>query len=196
MAWLLELDRQAFLAINGWNSPVFDGIMWWVSGKVTWWPFYLAVLLFLGWKKRWGLVPLLVFVVLVIVATDQTSVHLFKNVFHRLRPCHEPLLEGMVHLVNGKCGGSWGFVSSHAANSGGVAVLLTLFWRKSWFASMMGAWAVLIAYSRVYLGVHYPGDVLAGLVWGALCGFLLFRAMDALVKRLPGHWWIVKGHTA
>ncbi|MEZ5072024.1 MAG: hypothetical protein R2751_13975 [Bacteroidales bacterium] len=94
MAWLLELDRQAFLAINGWNSPFFDGVMWWVSGKVTWWPFYLAVLLFLGWKKRWGLVPLLVFVVLVIVATDQTSVHLFKNVFHRLRPCHEPLLGG------------------------------------------------------------------------------------------------------
>ena len=144
------------------------------SGKTTWWPFYLLLLVYMGWKKNWQLLPMLLFIILVITLEDQTSVHLFKNVFLRLRPCHEPALEGMVHLVNNKCGGQYGFISSHAANSFGVALLTLLWIRKGWFTMVMVTWALLIAYSRVYLGVHYPGDVLAGGLWGAGSGWLVF----------------------
>lgn len=191
MDWILELDTKLFLAINGLNSDVWDVIMWWISGKTTWWPFYLFLLLYMGWKKRWQLLPMLLFVILVITLTDQSSVHLFKNVFQRLRPCHEPGLEGLVHLVNNKCGGQFGFISSHAANTFGVALLSLLWIRKRWFTAVLLLWALLVAYSRVYLGVHYPGDVLAGGLWGAGCGWLVHLLFSRILTMVPKNWWIV-----
>jgi undecaprenyl-diphosphatase len=133
---------------------------------------------------------MILFIVVVITLTDQTSVHLFKNVVQRLRPCHETSLEGLVHLVNNKCGGQFGFISSHAANSFGVAVLVSLWLRKWGYTAVMLSWAMLIAYSRVYLGVHYPGDVIAGAIWGAGCAWLVFYLYNWILARLPQHWWI------
>ncbi len=164
--------------------------MWWISGKTSWWPFYLAIIGFLGWKKKWQIVPILLFIIIVITLADQTSVHLFKNVFQRLRPCHEPSLEGMVHIVNNKCGGSFGFISSHAANSFSVAMLTALWISKRWFFGVMLCWAALVACSRVYLGVHYPGDILGGALWGALCGWLVFVLYNWSLSKLPQRWWI------
>ncbi len=189
---LLQLDTQIFLAINGWHNEVWDGIMWWISGKTTWWPFYLLLLTYLGWKKRWQLALMVLFIILGITLADQTSVHLFKNVFQRIRPCHEPSLEGLVHLVNNKCGGQFGFISSHAANTFGVAFLVLLWIRKRWFTGVMVIWALLVAYSRVYLGVHYPGDVLFGGIWGAGCGMLLFYLFRWVRSKLPQNWWVVQ----
>ena len=193
MDWILKLDTQIFLAINGWHSETWDGIMWWISGKTTWWPFYLLLLAFMAWKLKWQLVPILLFIILVITLADQTSVHLFKNVFLRLSPCHEPSLDGLVHLVNNKCGGQYGFISSHAANSFAVAFLVLLWIKKRWFTALMLSWALLVAYSRVYLGVHYPGDVLAGGIWGAGCGTVLFLLSRWILSKLPENWWIVRG---
>ena len=192
MDWLLKLDTRLFLAINGWHNETWDGIMWWISGKVTWWPFYLLLLAFLAWKKRGQLLPMIVFIVLLIAVTDQTSVHLFKNIFERLRPCHEPALNGLVHLVNDRCGGSYGFISSHAANSFGVAFLVLLWIREKWFTALMVVWALLVSYSRIYLGVHYPGDVLVGGLWGAVCGWLVFLLFRWVRSRMPQTWWVVR----
>ena len=194
MDWLIQLDSRLFLAINGLHSETWDGLMWWISGKTTWWPFYLLVLGFLGWKRGWQLLPMIIFIVAVITLTDQTSVHLFKNVFERLRPCHEPTLQGMVHIVNNKCGGQFGFISSHAANSFGVAALISHWMRKRWFMLVMITWALMVAYSRVYLGVHYPGDALAGGLWGAGCGWLVYRLFKWVMIKLPQNWWISALH--
>lgn len=188
MDWLLELDTRLFLAINGLHNAPWDSIMWWISGRFTWWPFYLLILAYLGVTKKFELLPMILFIAVGITLTDQTSVHLFKNVFHRLRPCHEPLLEGMVHLVNNKCGGQYGFISSHASNAFGVALLVISWSHRNWMTAVMLTWALLVGYSRIYLGMHYPGDVIVGGLWGAICGWLMGRLYQWLMQKIPLKW--------
>lgn len=166
-----NLDQQLFLFINSLNSPFWDNIMFALSGRLIWAPLYLVILYYF-WRLLKRKMLILVPVIIVAVALcDQISVHLFKEVFQRLRPCHEPALEGLVHLVRGKCGGQYGFLSSHATNSFNVAILSMLFFRKRWYTISILIWAVAICYSRVYLGVHYPGDVICGAMLGSLIGF-------------------------
>jgi undecaprenyl-diphosphatase len=172
---LEQTDQQLFLFINSLNSPFFDKVMFTVSGKLIWAPLYLA-LLYCFWKRTTKKFPvLLIFVLLAVLLADQISVQLFKNTIQRLRPCHEPALEGMVHLVNGICGGLYGFVSSHASNSFNIAVLSLIIIKRRWFTITILAWATAIGYSRIYLGVHYPGDVICGALLGALIGFSMFK---------------------
>ena len=173
--WLVAIDTQLFLFLNGLHTPFLDPIMVFFSGKITWLPLYLIIIFFMykqfGWRLLWPLLG----VALIVVLADQTSVHLFKNVFERLRPCHNPDIKKMVHLAASRCGGKFGFVSSHAANTFGVATFLALLFKRRWFTVSIILWAAIVSYSRVYLGVHYPGDVLAGGLLGYICGLAVWN---------------------
>ena len=166
--FLNSIDTQMFLLINGAHSGFWDTVMWRISGKIEWIPLYLFIIWMLIRKFQWKTLWILLAVALLITLSDQASVHLFKNVFERLRPCHQPDLVGQVHVVRDHCGGMYGFVSSHAANTFALAVLTGLLLRNTYYWTGILFWALLVGYSRVYLGVHYPGDILFGAILGGL----------------------------
>lgn len=171
---LERFDQQLFLFINSANSPFFDQVMHTLSGKLIWVPLYLAILIFLGVKYKRKFLIILIFIIVAATLADQSSV-IVKNIFHRLRPCHEPSLLAIVHLLNGECGGIYGFVSSHATNSFDVALLSLSFIKKRWYSISIILWAGIISYSRVYLGVHYPADVIFGALLGSFIGWSIYR---------------------
>lgn len=187
MDQLRALDRSVFLAINGWHSPWADVMMSTLSELLLWIPIYLLFLFLLhrryGWKGLAWSVPV---IALMIYGSDSGSVILFKNAVQRLRPCHVPELQGVVHVVDGYCGGSFGFVSSHASNHFAIASFMgsVLQGKPRWVWPALLLWASVIAYSRIYLGVHYPGDVVAGAAFGATVGCIASLIHKRLMMRL------------
>jgi undecaprenyl-diphosphatase len=169
-----RLDQQLLLFLNSLNSPFFDQVMHAISGRLIWVPLYLSILVYLGVKYKRKFFIILIFIILAATFADQASV-LLKNLVHRLRPCHEPGVRETVHLFNGECGGLYSFVSSHATNSFNVAVLSLMFIKRKWYSISIVIWALVVGYSRIYLGVHYPGDVLCGSLLGAFIGWGMYQ---------------------
>lgn len=174
---LLRLDRELFLLLNGWHHPILDPVMVFFSGRFTWIPLYLLLLGLIVYRFKWESIRIMLMIAVLISLSDQISVHWFKFPFERLRPCHEPDLQGLIHLVTGNCGGRFGFVSSHAANSFALAsfvsLLLSSYYRR--IDVIMFGWAFFVSYSRIYLGVHYPGDIIGGALLGWLIGYLVWK---------------------
>ncbi|MEI6123515.1 MAG: phosphatase PAP2 family protein [Bacteroidota bacterium] len=172
---LINMDVALFLFLNGLRNPFFDFVFWWASEPLVWIPIYICLLYFVIKVYRWQALFILLFAAFGVTLTDQISVHLFKDVFMRLRPCHNPMIAMQVHTMNGYCGGDYGFVSSHAANYFGIAAFLSvLMYRKiRHFALFTFLWVSVIAYSRIYLGVHYPADAVSGAILGLHVGFLM-----------------------
>lgn len=166
-------DTQLFLWLNEKHTVFFDYVMYWASNKLLWIPLYVFFLYLLIKNYKLNSIWILITIGILILCADQFSVG-FKNYFQRLRPCHEPGLEGLVHLVNNKCGGQFGFVSSHATNHFAIATFLSIIFKSTYkyFPILIIVWATIIAYSRIYLGVHYPGDVIGGTILGVLLGFI------------------------
>ena len=174
MEELMQLDEELFIFLNNLGTTTWDGFWLFITDKLASIPLY-AVLLYLLYKS-YGLKPTLVILVLVagmITCTDQLS-NFFKYGIGRLRPCHEPEVSSAMRLVKSYCGGQFGYFSAHAANSFGPAIFFTVLFKKkvkyiSWFLLL---WACVVAYSRIYIGVHYPLDVVTGALVGSLFGWL------------------------
>jgi undecaprenyl-diphosphatase len=186
LEYLESLDQQLFLFLNHINHPFFDEIMRWITHRFTWIPLYIF-LAYLAFVKT-GLKHFLLILfsaAFLITLSDQISVHFFKNVFLRYRPCHNELLKAQIHLIDG-CGGIYGFVSSHAANTFAIAVfmgmILNSFYSKALY--LMLIWAFIVSYSRIYAGVHYPADIIVGGLLGSLLALIILRFYKLLENRL------------
>lgn len=184
MEKIVAFDKAAFLFFNGYHNVFFDNVMWLISHKFTWIPLYLILLylLFRNYgKQAFYLLPA---IFIVILLADQISVKLFKEVFERLRPCHDPELAGLVHIVKDHCGGKFGFVSSHATNTFALAGFLALVLRRRYSRVFfwMILWASVVSYSRIYLGVHFPLDVLGGAILGGGIGCVVYMTLKWIDK--------------
>ena len=176
-------DQQLFLLLNGENVPWLDTIMYWVTFKYTWIPLY-GVLLFLTIKsEKRRSVAIIVAILAAVVLADKVTSGIMKPYFHRLRPCHEPVLNGLVHNIGG-CGGMYGFASAHAATSFSLAIVWFQLTRdKIRYIGWLFAWAAFYSYSRVYVGVHYPGDIFVGALVGLIVGWICIQLYLIFLKK-------------
>jgi len=173
--WLRYADTQLLLKINTeWTNPLLDSIYPWYREANAWVPLYLFLIVFAIMNFKEKALPWILFAVLTATLTDQLSSSFIKNLVERPRPCREELLMGQVRLILNNCSGGYSFPSSHATNHFGFAMFLFLTLRpimKKW-GYLFFIWAATIAYGQVYVGVHYPLDILAGTGLGCLIGYL------------------------
>ena len=178
---LKSIDNAVLLWINSRHSDTLDTVMWNASAKYTWIPLYMVFAYFVIIKyKKASWLPI-VLVAISIVITDQGSNHLIKDMFLRYRPSHNLILQSQLHFVNNYTGGQYGFVSSHAANTTAFALFMILLFRNLLVGISLTCWVALVCYSRMYLGVHYPSDILGGMTLGIIVGsimFWLYRFID------------------
>jgi len=182
---LLPLERDLFFALNGSESLFLDNAMWTISGRLIWIPLYLFILFLFFYRvpKREGFLAAL-FLILVFVACDQISSSLFKPLFERFRPTHHPDFKDLVNTVNDYRGGRYGFISGHATNSFGLAVFVLLLLKQRALTLAALFWATLNSYTRIYLGVHFISDIVAGMIVGTLIALLLYGLYTFTRRRL------------
>ena len=181
----IAADKELLLSWNGSDSLFWDGFMWVATGTWVWLP-VMAVLLYIIIKNNKIQETLLIIVMMALVITlaDQIASGFCKPFFARYRPTQDPDIMYMVDIVNGYRGGRFGFISSHAANTFAATVFLSLLIKRKSLTFMLVLWAVLNSYSRIYLGVHYPGDILFGTLEGCLVGYLVYLLYKFIQKRL------------
>ena len=184
--YLTSIDTELFLFLNGCHNAFFDPIMYWLSDKLIWTPMYLLIVFLIIRRYKIQGVIMLLFIAVTITLCDQTASGLLKNMVQRLRPSHDPALMNLVHLSKAGPGGLYGYASSHAANVFGLVAFLffVLDHKFRILKYWMFVWAALVAYSRIYNGVHYPGDVITGIVIGIVFGYLIAKAYSRTIRYL------------
>lgn len=182
---LEQLDRSLFMGINSLHSNLFDAIMVYVT------QIWVFIPLFIWWiyliYSKYGVKKIFVlfgFLILLVALTDQSSYYV-KHSVKRFRPSHNLEIQDQVHIVDGYRGGQYGFFSGHAANTFGIATLLFfLFSEKNmWFRSIFFLWAGITSYSRIYLGVHYPSDILVGMIVGVVWALIVYELIQLTFKK-------------
>jgi undecaprenyl-diphosphatase len=169
-------DEQLLLFINQFHTGFLDSLIFQLTRTEPWIPLYLLLLylIFRNYRKEGWLV--LLGVAITILLADRITSGVMKPFFHRLRPSNEPALQAVLHTVNGYHGGLYGFASSHAANTAGVSLFIFLIFRNTYgWIGLIFIWPVITSYTRIYLGVHYPGDIIAGAAVGMMSGYAGYR---------------------
>lgn len=172
-----QLDKKLLLFLNSHHHPVMDDVMWWISGKYTWLPFYFVLLALIIYYYRWKALPLILLIAVLITMSDFIASGILKPLVQRLRPSHDPEIKDLLHIVNGYRGGTYGFVSSHACNVFALAFYFyfTVNERIPWLKYVLFPWAVMVSYSRIYLGVHYPGDIIVPFILSFPIAFIVMK---------------------
>lgn len=176
-----QLDTDLFLRLNGLYASWLDPIMILATERNTWIPFYALLIGWLAYRYRKQAIWMVLTLIVAVAISDQTASALLKPITHRLRPCHVPALQKLIHPVM-ECGGLYGFASSHAANTFALATGVWLLIGKQYaWAKWIFVWAAFVSYSRIYVAAHYPLDVLTGAGIGVLAAMLcvtIFRSQQ------------------
>lgn len=179
-----NIDIEITLFINSLHNFFFDSVMQFFSMKYVWIPLYLLIGVIIIKKYNRQAILIILLISFLILLSDQLSVHLFKNVFERLRPCHNPYLIDKIRILDGHCGGKYGFISNHSTNSFAIALFTALIIGKRSYTILIIIWASIVAYSRIYLGVHYFFDVLVGALFGSLLAVLVFWIFQKIRNKI------------
>lgn len=183
LQWLIEIDEQLLLAINGCHNEYFDHFMYLFSDRWIWVPMYVAILyvmvINLSLRK---MIVCLIAITLTITIADQVGASLIRPIVERMRPSNpDNPISDVVHIVNNYRSGRYGFPSCHAANTFGLAFFVCFLFRRRWLTVFLMVWAVVTCYSRVYLGLHYPGDLFFGMILGFLSAAVVYFVMRKLI---------------
>ena len=169
--------------LNGIHSPYWDMIMSLLTGKIYWIPFYIAIVWFIFKNFQSRAVFILILITLAIFVSDQFT-NIIKDIVQRYRPVHDPSVRDFVHFVNNK-GGLFGFFSAHAANSFTVAMFTSLVFKNRAYTLTILSWALIVSYTRIYLGLHYPLDIFTGMIFGLLLGFSTYKLLRFTERYFP-----------
>tara|TARA_B110000014_G_C20064756_1_gene554815 strand:- start:731 stop:1309 length:579 start_codon:yes stop_codon:yes gene_type:complete len=184
--FIIEYDHKLFLWLNNLGNETFDGFWMLMTNKVVNFLIYTIALIYLFKKINVkSLISIILFLCFLILISDQTA-NLFKNFFERLRPCHDDQISSYVRLVKQNCGGLYSFFSAHASNSFALATFFFFVYNKIIQRKIIlfFIFALLVSYSRVYIGVHYPLDIISGSFFGFISGFVFFRFWVFSLKRI------------
>ena len=198
LSMLKAMDTMAFLTVNSHHNAYFDSVMWLVSGKLIWVPMYVSLFFVLLKNYSYKVVfAILLAIGVVILFTDSFTAQVIRPWVCRLRPSNlDNPMSSMVHIVDGYRGGAYGFPSNHASNTWGLAFFITFLFRRYKLTFFFFLWALLVCYSRMYLGVHYFGDLLIGgllALAGASTIFHVFRKVsgDTRLQKVKFIYWPV-----
>ena len=183
MQWLIEIDEKLLLAINGCHNDYFDHFMYLFSDRWIWVPMYVAILYVMirnfSFRKT---IVCLIAIALTITIADQVGASLIRPIVERMRPSNpDNPISDLVHIVNNYRSGRYGFPSCHAANTFGLAFFVFFLFSRRWLTVFLMFWAVVTCYSRVYLGLHYPGDLFFGMILGFLSAVVVYFVKRKLI---------------